>query len=125
MKSEAVQPAGVTTAASCYSPAVLAEGGRLLFVSGQGPRDYDVDVESQIRQTFEQIRAIVAAAGGSMQNLVMLRAYFLNMSRDLAAFRKVRQEFLLEPYPAATAVGVTELAIPGLQVEIEAVAMLD
>ena len=60
-----------------------------------------------------------------MGNITMIRVYFLNMARDLAAFRKVRQEFLVEPYPAATAVGVTELAVPGLQVEIEAVAVLD
>ncbi len=125
MKSTAIQPTGVTTAASFYSPAVLAAGGRLLFISGQGPRDYEVAIEEQIRQTFEQIQTIVAAAGGSWQNVVMIRAYFLNMARDLAAFRKVRQEFLVEPYPAATAVGVSELAVPGLEVEIEAVAVLD
>jgi len=80
---------------------------------------------TQIRQTFEQIKAILADAGGTIQNVVMLRSYFLNMARDLPAFREVRQEFLVEPYPAATVVGVTELAVPGLQVEIEAIAVLD
>jgi enamine deaminase RidA (YjgF/YER057c/UK114 family) len=124
MTLQAIQPAGVTTAAPFYSPAILAEGQRLLFISGQGPRDDDADIETQIRQTFEQIQAIAEAAGGGMQNIVMIRAYFLNMARDLAAFRKVRQEFLVEPYPAATAVGTTELAVPGLQVEIEAFAVL-
>ncbi len=92
----------------------------MLFISGQGPKNYEADIEAQIRETFEQIRSIVEAAGGGMGNITMIRAYFLNMARDLAAFRKVRQEFLVEPYPAATAVGVTELAVPGLQVEIEA-----
>jgi enamine deaminase RidA (YjgF/YER057c/UK114 family) len=125
VKSEAIQPAGVTTAAPFYSPAVLAEGRRLLFISGQGPRDVNADIETQIRQTFEQIRSIVEAAGGGMGNLVMIRAYFLNMERDLATFRQVRQEFLSTPYPAATAVGVTELAVSGWQVEIEAAAVLD
>ena len=97
----------------------------MLFISGQGPKQFDVDVETQIRQTFEQIRSIVEATGGTMQNIVMIRAYFLNMAGDLPAFRKVRQEFLVEPYPAATAVGTTELAVAGLKVEIEAVAVLD
>jgi enamine deaminase RidA (YjgF/YER057c/UK114 family) len=125
MKSEAIQPAGVKTAAPFYSPAIRAEGGRLLFISGQGPTDINADTETQVRQTFEQIRSIVQGAGGDMGNIVMIRAYFLNMERDLLTVRKVRQEFLVEPYPASTAVGVTELAVPGWQVEIEATAVLD
>ncbi len=125
MTIRAIQLEGVTTAAPFYSPAILAQGQQILFISGQGPKDYEADIETQIRETFEQIRSIVEAAGGGMGNITMIRAYFLNMARDLAAFRKVRQEFLVEPYPAATAVGVTELAVPGLQVEIEAVAVLD
>jgi enamine deaminase RidA (YjgF/YER057c/UK114 family) len=124
MKSKVIHPVDVQTAAPGYSPAILAAGGKLLFISGQGPRDMEADVETQIRQTFEQIRELVDAAGGSMRHIVMIRAYFLNMARDLAVYRKVRQEFLVEPFPAATAVGVTELAVPGLQVEIEAVAVL-
>ncbi len=124
MQSKAIQPPGVETAAPYYSPAILAQGGQLLFISGQGPRNYDTDIESQIRETFEQIQAIVEAAGGSMRSIVMIRAYFLDMARDLPVFRKVRQEFLVEPYPAATAVGTSELAVPKLQVEIEAVAVL-
>ncbi|MBI2478171.1 MAG: RidA family protein [Planctomycetia bacterium] len=121
MKSKVIHPVDVQTAGPGYSPAILTAGGKLLFISGQGPRDMEADVE---RQTFEQIRELVDAAGGSMRHVVMIRAYFLNMARDLATYRKVRQEFLVEPFPAATAVGVTELAVPGLQVEIEAVAVL-
>jgi enamine deaminase RidA (YjgF/YER057c/UK114 family) len=124
MKIEAIHPATVSTAAPFYSPAVRAEGRQLLFISGQGPRDLGADLETQYRQAFEQIQTLVTAAGGTMRNVAMLRAYFLNMARDLATFRKVRQEFLVAPYPASTAVGVTELAVPGLEFEIEAVAML-
>ncbi len=124
MKSRAITPASVPTAAAFYSPAILAEGSQLLFISGQGPRDLNADPETQIRETFEQITLILEEADASMKNVVMIRAYFLNMARDLDAFRKVRQEFLVEPYPAATAVGVTELAVENLQVEIEAVAVL-
>ena len=125
MKSKGIHPLNVETAAPGYSPAILAEGSKVLFISGQGPRDMEANVETQIRQTFEQIRELVDAAGGSMRQIVMLRAYFLNLARDIAGFRKVRQEFLVEPFPAATVVGVTELAVPGLQVEIEAVAVLE
>ena len=124
MTTRAIEPEGVATAATYYSPAILAEGQRLLFISGQGPKDYEADIETQIRQTFENICTIVETAGGTMASITMIRVYFLNMGRDLEVFRKVRQEFLVEPFPAATAVGVTELAVPGLQVEIAAIAVL-
>ena len=54
----------------------------------------------------------------------MLRGYFLHLSRDMPVYRKVRKEFLVEPYPASTTMGVTELAVEGLQVEIEAIAIV-
>ena len=107
-----------------YTPAILAEGQRLLFISGQGPRDYNADVETQFRQTFERIKLILEQAGGTMANIAILRAYFVHFSRDLPVYRKVRKEFLVKPYPASTAVGVTELAPAGNQIEIEAVAVL-
>ncbi len=107
-----------------YTPGILAEGQRLVFISGQGPRDYHADMETQFRQTFERLKVILEQAGGSMRNLVILRAYFVHFSRDLPVYRKVRKEFLVKPYPASTAVGVTELAPPGNHIEIEAVAVL-
>jgi len=107
-----------------YTPGIMAEGQRLVFISGQGPRDYDANMETQFRQTFERIKVILEQAGGSMKNLVILRAYFVQFARDLPVYRKVRKEYLVKPYPASTAVGVTELAPAGNQIEIEAVAVL-
>ena len=120
----ALAPKGVPTADVGYTPGILAEGRRLIFVSGQGPDDLKADMETQIRQTFQRIGAVLEAAGASFANVVMVRAFFVHLGRDLAALRKVRKEFLVKPYPASTAVGTTELAIPGLEIEIEAVAVL-
>lgn len=124
MKIKALNPPDAPAADVGYTPGILAEGERLVFISGQGPRDYDSDMETQFRQTFERIKVIMEQAGGSMRNIVILRAYFVNFSRDLPVYRKVRKEYLVKPYPASTAVGVTELAPPGNQIEIEAVAVL-
>lgn len=124
MASRVIQPPGVATASPHYSPAILTDGGKMLFISGQGPRDLSADPETQIRETFEQIEAILKEAGAGWGNVVMTRSYFMNMARDLEAFRRIRQDFLVEPFPASTAVGVTELAVPNLQIEIEAVAIL-
>jgi len=124
MKIQGLNPPDAPAADVGYTPGILAEGQRLVFISGQGPRDYNADMETQFRQTFERIKVILEQAGGSMANILILRAYFVHFSRDLPVYRKVRKEFLVKPYPASTAVGVTELAPPGNQIEIEAVAVL-
>lgn len=124
MKLTGLNPPDAPAADVGYTPGILAEGQRLVFISGQGPRDYKADMETQFRQTFERIQLILEQAGGTMRNLVILRAYFIHFSRDLPIYRKVRKEFLVKPYPASTAVGVTELAPAGNQIEIEAVAVL-
>ena len=124
MKRKGLYPKEAPSADVGYSPGILAEGQKLIFVSGQGPRDLKADTETQMRQTFERIGEVLKEAGASMENVVIIRSYFVNMKRDLPVFRKVRKEFLVKPYPASTAIGTTELAIPGLEIEIEAVAVL-
>ena len=123
-KRRGVFPPDAPAADVGYSPGIAAEGQRVICVSGQGPRDLSANMETQMRQTFERIASILAVAGAAWENVVMMRAYFVNLARDLPVYRKVRKEFLVKPYPASTAVGVTELAGPGLQIEIEAVAIL-
>jgi enamine deaminase RidA (YjgF/YER057c/UK114 family) len=123
-KLTGLSPADAPAADIGYTPGILAEGRKLVFVSGQGPRDLDAEMETQIRQTLERIGKVLEAAGGSLKNVVMLRSYFVNIARDLPIYRKVRKEYLSKPYPASTAVGVTALATPQLQIEIEAVAVL-
>ena len=95
-----------------------------MFVSGQGPKDLDADMETQIRQTFDRIGLVLKEAGAGFENVVILRSFFVHLLRDLPIYRKVRQDYLVKPYPASTAVGTPELAIPGLEIEIEAVAII-
>lgn len=124
-KLTGITPLGASTDDLAFTPGILVEEGRkLLFVSGRGPRDRKADMETQIHQTFESIGKVLEAAGASFKDIVILRAYFVNIARDLPAYRKVRKEYLSKPYPASTSVGVTALAAPDLQVEIEAVAVL-
>jgi enamine deaminase RidA (YjgF/YER057c/UK114 family) len=123
-RKQTLRPAGAPSADASDSPGILAEGSRLLFVSGQGPEDVKADMETQIRQTFDRIGLILKAGGASFENVVIVRSFWVHLARDLPIFRKVRRDYLVEPYPASTAVGTTELAIPGLELEIEAVAIL-
>jgi len=124
IERKAVHAEGAPAADIGYSPALLAKGNRLLMISGQGPKDRNAEMETQIRQTFDKIGLLLKAAGASFTNVIMVRTYWVHLQRDLAIFRKVRRDYLVEPYPASTAVGVTELATPGLQLEIEVVALL-
>lgn len=121
---QGLHPAGAPAAASGYSPGIRAEGQRVIFVSGQGPKDLRADVETQIRQTFDRISLVLQAGGATFKDVVMMRAYFVHLKRDLPAYRKVRKDYLSEPYPASTSVGVAELATEGLEVEIEAIAIV-
>ena len=121
---QGLYPAGAPAAASGYSPGIRAEGQRVIFVSGQGPDDLKAGMEAQIRQTFDRIGHVLRAGSASFADVVMLRAYFAHLGRDLPVCRKIRKDYLKEPYPASTAVGVTELASPGREIEIEAVAIV-
>lgn len=125
VKLTGLHPDGAPAADTGYTPGIKAENGQtVVFVSGQGPEDYSADMETQMRQTFDRIGRVLAEAGASWEHVVILRSFFVNISRDLPAYRKVRKDYLKRPYPASTAVGTPELAIPGLQIEIEAVAII-
>jgi enamine deaminase RidA (YjgF/YER057c/UK114 family) len=119
-----LDPSEAPSADSGYTPGIMATGNKVVFVSGQGPKDYDADMETQMRQTFDRIEEVLKEAGAGWENVVILRSYFVHMLRDLPVYRKVRKEYLKKPYPASTAVGTPELAIPGLEIEIEAVAVI-
>lgn len=123
-KRRAIRAEGAPAADVGYSPAILAEGKKVLVISGQGPKDHTADIETQIRQTLDKIGQLLKAAGGSWANVTMVRHYWLHLQRDLPIFRKVRREYFVEPYPASTGIGVSELASPDLQMEIEVEAIL-
>jgi enamine deaminase RidA (YjgF/YER057c/UK114 family) len=121
---KALFPQGAPAAAPGYSPGLIATGSRFVIVSGQGPADLKADMETQIRQTFDRIGAVLKAGGASFKNVVLLRGYFVHLARDMPIYRKVRRDYLVEPYPASTTLGVTELAVAGMEIEIEAIAIV-
>ena len=128
MRFELVQTEGTRPAGGRpYSPALRV--GDWLFIAGQvatGPDGKLVgrgDPEAQWRRALENIRDLVEQAGGSMSDVVHTNIYVTDMRHHLA-HSDVRKEFLTEPYPTATVVGVTSLAHEDWLVEIEAVAYL-
>ena len=70
------------------------------------------------------MREILETAGGTLADVVEMTTYFTSMA-DLPIFAKVKERFFTTtPYPAWTGIGVNELALPGLRVEIKATASL-
>ena len=110
-----------------YSQAVQLENW--IYVSGQlalDPKGNVVgrdDMRAQSRRVFENIEAILRAAGGGRENIVRITAYLTDMSR-YAGYNEARAEFFAGRRPASTTIQVAGLAIPGLLVEVDAVAYI-
>lgn len=109
-----------------YSQAVKV--GDLMFTSGQVPIDPETGavveggVQEQARQSLNNIKAILNAAGTNMGAVVKTTVFLQNME-DFAAMNEVYAQFFQEPYPARSAVQVARLPKDVL-VEIEAIAQL-
>ena len=124
-----IQPESVSTPGSSYSQGVLVEGGRMLFMAGQVPVNGagelvgEGDFTAQARQVFENIKAIVEEAGGNMGNIVKITAFLTDIG-NFPEFSKVRSEYLVEPFPAASLVGVSDLVLPEWLVEVEGIGRM-
>lgn len=126
-KRDAVFPANphALYAAHRYSPAIRANG--LLFVSGQvGARpdgSPEPDTEAQMRLAFENLLAILDAAGCTFDDVVDATLYLVDPDGDFETLLKVMPDYWGEaPYPALTGIGINWLS--GFRFEIKVVARL-
>jgi len=106
------------------SPAL--DAGEFVFFSGvTGARpDLTVaeDPETQIREAFGFLEETLASAGLTFDDVVEMTSYHVDLRKHLNAFVKVKDEFVGAPYPAWTAIGVSELITLGTIVEIRVIA---
>jgi enamine deaminase RidA (YjgF/YER057c/UK114 family) len=125
-KSNVVIPAGMEGFYDDFHFSPAVKDGDRLFCSGMIGLDADGkavnDAESQYVQAFESLKAILATAGGSFSDVVEMTSFHVGLQGQLNLFMKVKDHYLKEPYPAWTAIGVSELAVPGALVEIKIVA---
>jgi reactive intermediate/imine deaminase len=126
MTRQIIRTDGAPKAIGTYSQAVRA--GDTLYVSGQVPLDpasgelLSGDMEHQVRRVFENLKAIVEAAGADFSQVVKLNVYLVDL-RHFALVNQVMAQYFSEPYPARAAVGVA--ALPrGAQVEMDCIAHL-
>ena len=128
MAKRVLKPATVQAKGS-YSPGWEVSGGRAVFVAGQIPWDENGntvckgDVAGQTRQVFANIAAVLAEAGGTLDDVIKITVFAADI-RYRDEINRVRTETFDEPYPASTQVAVASLVDPEWLVEIEAVAFI-
>jgi enamine deaminase RidA (YjgF/YER057c/UK114 family) len=101
-----------------FAPAV--RHGDLIFCSGQIGQG--ASAEDEFRSAWQGVEKVLKAAGVGFGDIIEITSYHVGLREHLAAFSKVKDEFIREPYPAWTAIGVAELALPDARVEIRIIA---
>ena len=102
--------------------------GNTIWVSGQIPMDPATkelvtgDMEAQVRRVFENMKAIVLASGASLDEVVKVSIFLIDLAH-FALVNKVMAEYFREPYPARAAIGVASLP-RGAQIEAECIVAL-
>jgi enamine deaminase RidA (YjgF/YER057c/UK114 family) len=133
MKRQNIQPdklaKRVVGGHTLYSHVVVVEARKTIFVAGQLARDAQGnvvgkgDMRAQIRQTGENIKTALAAAGATLNDIVKTNTYVTNIE-EFFKHTDVRMEYF-GAMPTSTTIEVSKLAHPDLMVEIEVIAMVD
>lgn len=104
-------------------------GGSVLFLAGQSAVSADGalvgegDFEAQARQVFENLRTVLEQAGADFSAVVKVVIYLTDI-RHLGDYERIASDYLPQPKPVGTALGVAALAVPGMLIEVDATAIV-
>ena len=128
MTKSIIHTTSAPAAVGPYSQAVVAPAGTTVYLSGQiglvpatGEMVSD-HFEDQVRQAFANMRAVIEASGGRLENIVKLTLFLTDLGK-VGVANSFMAEQLPQPYPARSTVGVASLP-KGAQFEIEAVIVV-
>ena len=130
MPKRILQSGEVAVPRGIMSQGVATPAGRMVFASGQVARDVDGqlvgrgDIRAQTRKTLQNLQAVLAEGGATMDDVVKVTVFVTNLSEHFAAVHEVRAEFFTSEYPASTLVEVSQLVDPEMLIEIEAIAVI-
>lgn len=127
MKKQSVNPTFAQPIADLYRLSQAMRVGDMIWVSGQVGVDATLapakGIEAQTRLAFQNVQAMLEAAGATMADIVDLTVYMTDVAGGTETFLRIKDEFIPAPYPAVTGVGVASLTLPELMIEIRAVAV--
>lgn len=129
MPGKVIQPDTLKDPRPRYSQGILTEQGRLLFIAGQTAADREGnvvgkgDAEKQAEQVFENLGAVLKAAGASFDNLVMTTTYLTDI-KHREAYNKVRLKYYTSSQPTSTLVVVKALGGEDFLIEIDGIAVI-
>ena len=92
----------------------------LIFCSGVVGRGESA--EQEFRNAWQSLGETLAEAGVGYEDIIDTTIYMVDLQKNAAAMAKAKDEFIKEPYPASTWIGITELVIPGARAEIKVTA---
>ena len=106
--------------------APVLDTGEFVFLSGitgvHPDQSLCDDPETQFRDAFRFVGMHLQAAGLHFGDIVEMTTYHVGLRKHLSAFTRIKDEFIGSPYPAWTAIGVTELITDGTLLEIRVIA---
>jgi reactive intermediate/imine deaminase len=125
MAKQVIHTDAAPKAIGTYSQAVRC--GNSVYLSGQigldpATMEMAAGIETQIRRVLENLKAVAAASGGSLDDIVKLTVYLTDL-KNFARLNEIMATFFTAPYPARAAVGVASLPRDAL-VEIDAIMNL-
>ena len=129
MARKDIQPKTLSDPRPRYTQAIQTSGGKLLFIAGQTASDKNGNVvgkgniKKQTEQVYANINAVLKAAGGSIDNLVMTTTYIVDR-KYRAGYNEVRMRQYKKKSPTSTLVIVKGLAHPDYLIEIAGIAVI-
>lgn len=123
-------PAGEAQKGRAYSPAVITEGGRIVWLAGQTAlkdadgKDLAGNFDAQADRIFDLLGATLARAGGTLADMVTMTV-FISDPRHGDRFVELRgKRFTEGNYPASALITVSHFARPGILIEIQGIAVV-
>jgi reactive intermediate/imine deaminase len=126
MSREIIKTDQAPQAIGTYSQAVKV--GTTVYLSGQIALDpqtmtlVDGDIETEVRRVFDNLQAVARAAGGSLNDVVKLNVFLVDLA-NFGLVNEIMAEYFAQPYPARAAIGVASLP-RGASVEMDGILEL-
>ncbi len=127
MAKQIIQTDDAPQAIGTYSQAVKTDN--TVYISGQIPLDPATmevvpgGIEAEITRVFDNLKAVAAASGGSLADIVKLNIFLTDLG-NFPTVNEIMAQYFEQPYPARAAIGVAALP-KGVGVEMDAVLVLD